>query len=154
MRPRSPRGPLFPVAPRAQVVDFLKLVRAEQLLESVKRESPKARAAKPRFVGIANPSSYCFANATIQCLRHTPRLAEELCAAAPPTPRGLLGRRHGPETLLQAFVTLLRRMDTGRGVHEKDDARLDFIQQCSEQPWTIADANPTPPPIQARFLPP
>ena len=59
------------------------LERAEQLLESVKRESPKARAAKPRFVGIANPSSYCFANATIQCLRHTPRLAEELCAALP-----------------------------------------------------------------------
>jgi hypothetical protein len=113
-----------------------------ELSRAVESESPKVPQAKlPRFVGIANPSSYCFANATIQCLRHTPRLIEDLTEITSPT-RGGGGSGRGarppvppPESLIEAFVLLLERMDRnygGHGVEDHDRARQEFMQLCAE----------------------
>ena len=101
------------------------------LLRSVEVQSPTSRALQttPRFVGIANPSNYCFANATIQCLRHTPRLMEDLFAVASPN---ALSHRDGPSSLVEAFVLLLKRMDRGSSIRETDLARQDFLQLCGE----------------------
>ena len=37
----------------------------------------------PSFASLPNPSNYCFLNATVQCLRHTPYLTQSICSASP-----------------------------------------------------------------------
>ena len=86
-----------------------------------------------KLAGLPNPSNYCFLNATVQCLRHTPGFASMLSSA--------LGDEAGskfrgrPATLLEAFVLLLRRMEDGqqRPVLAKSREWEDFIAQCKEQ---------------------
>ena len=86
-----------------------------------------------KLAGLPNPSNYCFLNATVQCLRHTPGFASMLSSA--------LGDKAGskfrgrPATLLEAFVLLLRRMEDGqqRPVLAKSREWEGFIAQCKEQ---------------------
>ena len=85
------------------------------------------------FAGLPNPSNYCFLNATVQCLRHTPGFANMLsCALGDKT--GSKFRRR-PATLLEAFVLLLRRMEDGqrRPVRANTREWENFIAQCKEQ---------------------
>lgn len=78
-----------------------RLARGEALIDELRgstasaafRQSPTTDEAyrtlsedepdAPRFASLPNPTNYCFLNATVQCLRHTPYLAQSICSAAP-----------------------------------------------------------------------
>ena len=44
-------------------------------LEQIMQEG---RKPEPSFAGLPNPSCYCFMNAAVQCLRHTPRFVDAI----------------------------------------------------------------------------
>ena len=105
------------------------------LVRAVESESPKLRQAPlPKFVGISNPSSYCFLNATIQCLRHTPQLLGHLMEIFSQQSRedSFAAPARGTGSLIEAFVGLLKCMDRDFGsvVQDTDRARQDFLEQC------------------------
>eukprot|EP01046_Picozoa_sp_COSAG06_P011722 COSAG06_NODE_673_length_13189_cov_211.299312_3_plen_763_part_00 len=87
------------------------------------------------WAGLPNPSNYCFLNATVQCLRHTPGFANALSSAV--GEKGGSKWRGKPASLLEGFVLLLRRMEDTDGtrgrVHSKSREWEDFIAQCKEQ---------------------
>lgn len=85
------------------------------------------------WAGLPNPSNYCFLNATVQCLRHTPGFANMLSVSVGDKAGSKFRGR--PATLLEAFVLLLRRMEDGhrRPVYAKSTEWQDFIAQCKEQ---------------------
>jgi|EP01043_Picozoa_sp_COSAG02_P048293 hypothetical protein len=78
-----------------------RLARGEALIDELRgstasaafRQSPTTDEAyrtlsekepdAPSFASLPNPTNYCFLNATVQCLRHTPYLAQSICSAAP-----------------------------------------------------------------------
>ena len=85
----------------------------------------------PVFNGLPNPSNYCFLNATIQCLRHTPYLASRITAAAPSDPSTSRFREQHA-SLLTGFAALLRRMEAGGDpIGTADAKRQCFISACS-----------------------
>jgi hypothetical protein len=63
--------------------DFVPSPSTDESLSSKTLSHGDAAAAAPSFSSLPNPSNYCFLNATTQCLRHTPHLAPNICAAAP-----------------------------------------------------------------------
>ena len=63
--------------------DFVPSPSTDESLSSKMLSHGDAAAAAPSFSSLPNPSNYCFLNATTQCLRHTPHLAPNICAAAP-----------------------------------------------------------------------
>ena len=83
------------------------------------------------WMGLPNPSNYCFLNATVQCLRHTPGFADSLSKAV--GDKGGSKFRGRPANVLEAFVLMMRRMETtGRPVLAKSREWSDFIEQCKE----------------------
>ena len=83
------------------------------------------------WMGLPNPSNYCFLNATVQCLRHTPSFANSLSKAV--GEKGGSKFRGRPASVLEAFVLLMRRMETtDRPVLAKSREWSDFIEQCKE----------------------
>ena len=79
---------------------------AQDSLERLRRQGS---APDPPLIGLPNLSNYCFLNSAVQCLRHTPQLADAIIDAVPE------GREQSTEDsgegLLQGFAGLLRSMD-------------------------------------------
>ena len=107
---------------------------------------PPNAECPPPFAGLPNPSNYCFLNATVQCLRHTPLLTATVCAAAAPSPppppssRMRFSRRANPRgSLLDMFGALLRRMDSGRTVGASEHERA-VRRPLNPQPTLFAPA--------------
>eukprot|EP01051_Picozoa_sp_SAG22_P012785 SAG22_NODE_1362_length_4618_cov_3.277495_4_plen_327_part_00 len=103
--------------------------------------SPSAAAAQSATtVGLPNYSNYCFMNATVQCLRHTPRLAQAVCVAVPAA--GSLA----PENCLQAFANLLLSMQRSFSADGVVADWRGFVAACADQlpktDWTTSYAGP------------
>ena len=117
----------------------------------------------PMFNGLPNPSNYCFLNATLQCLRHTPYLAARITAAAPDDPSTRRGRElagvaplltyaHKQSSVLlvlarpsltdcccyRGFAALLRRMEAGGDAIGAADAK----RQVSNPHLIITSSSP------------
>eukprot|EP01046_Picozoa_sp_COSAG06_P003532 COSAG06_NODE_139_length_22328_cov_53.042107_2_plen_259_part_00 len=79
----GPRGGAVVLASSTASADFVPSPSTDESLSSKTLSHGDAAAAAPSFSSLPNPSNYGFLNATTQCLRHTPHLAPNICAAAP-----------------------------------------------------------------------
>eukprot|EP01050_Picozoa_sp_SAG11_P026484 SAG11_NODE_6355_length_1329_cov_1.760163_1_plen_245_part_00 len=95
----------------------------------------------PDFVGLPNRSCDCFWNATLQCLRHTPKLQRIILESSQPRPGVLPGKN-----LLHAFANLLLCMDKyagmGRVVPRNAPQRAHFVEQATEEVRSFAPPLP------------
>jgi ubiquitin C-terminal hydrolase len=83
---------------------------------------PEDRLSQLSYIGITNPSNYCFFNSALQCLRFTPGLHSLL-----------RGAEASKSSLASSLAELLVHMDTHQGdtLQHTDRKMTKFVERCS-----------------------